>query len=363
MVMHVRGTGLPGGEAVEFWVVDDRLSTVPVPGAETVIDGGFLLPGLADAHTHPGRAEMGKPLDEDKLAADLGAHAAAGVAVVRAAGSPDRPLPAGPAGAARGARPAGPGLPRVVDAGVPLGVPGQFPQAAGRIVDPADLPSAAAEHCLAAGGGWCKIYADWIVDAQTFARPPLTPPAALAEAVRRVHAVDGRVAVHALHPDACRAVVEAGADSLEHGLWLDPVLLPRMAARGTALTPTFTVWRRQIGAIRTEPEPVRGWFLDGLRRLPRLVARAHAAGVRVLAGTDSEPHGRIAEEIRALAEGLPAGAALAAGSWAARAFLGVPAGLADGAPADVVAFPRDPRGDLSVLDHPSHVIIGGRLVR
>jgi imidazolonepropionase-like amidohydrolase len=354
--MHVRGVALPSGEPFEGWIDGGRLSLAPVPGAQTVVDGGFLLPGLADAHSHPGRGGLGAPLDEGKLAADLRAHAAAGVTVVRAAGSPDRPLPAG-------LRPPAPGLPQVIDAGVPLGVPGQFPAGAGTLVAPQDLPEAAVAHCRAAGGGWCKIYADWIVDSGTLADPPLTPPGALAAAVRAVHAGGGRVAVHALHPDACRAVVEAGADSLEHGLWLDPGLLPRMAAQGTALTPTITVWARQLDAIEAEPGPAGKWFLDGLHRLPWLAAQARAAGVTVLAGTDSEPHGRVTDEIRRLARALPAAAALAAASWSARAFLGLPPALSHGGRADLVAYPRDPREDLAVLDEPARVIVAGELLR
>jgi imidazolonepropionase-like amidohydrolase len=357
VALHVRGTVVPDGEAAECWLDAGRLTFRPLPGARTVIDGGFLLPGLADAHTHPGRAGLGAPLDEAKLEADVRAHARAGVSLIRAAGSPGRPLPA------RWRGPPQPGLPRILDAGVPLGVPGQFPAAAGRIVAPGALPAAAVEHCRAAGGGWCKIYADWIVDGQTFTSPSLTPAGALAEAVRQVHAAGGRVAVHATHASACRAAVESGADSLEHGLWLDAALLPRMARQGTALTPTVTVWARQRDAIMAEPGPVRSWFLDGLRRLPRLAAQAHAAGVTVLAGTDSEPAGRVAEEIRALARGLRAGVALGAGSWAARRFFGLPGGLAEGGPADVVAYARDPRHDLRALDEPSRVIVGGRVLR
>jgi imidazolonepropionase-like amidohydrolase len=353
--LHVRGIALPAAEPAEFWITDGRLSSDPVAGARTVADGGWLLPGLTDAHSHPGRGGLGAPLDEAKLQADARLHAEAGVALIRAAGSPDRPLPA--------ALCRQPGLPRILDAGVPLGVTGQFPADAGRIVTAADFPAAAVENCRAASGGWCKLYADWIVDDATVANPPLTPPAALAEAVRRVHEIGGRVAVHATHPDACRAVVEAGADSLEHGMWLDPGLLPRMAAQGTALTPTITVWARQIDAIMAEPEgPPRRFFADGLERLPWLAAQAHAAGVTVLAGTDSEPPGRVAEEIRRLAAQLPAEVALGAGSWTAREFLGLPGGLADGAPADVVVYPADPRQDLGVLDHPAAVIIGGQLL-
>ncbi len=353
--MHVRGIALPGGEPFEGWIDGGRLSLAPVRGARTVVDGGYLLPGLVDAHSHPGRGGLGTPLDEGKLDADLRAHAAAGVTAVRAAGSPDRPLPAV-------LRHPAPGLPQVIDAGVPLGVPGQFPGDAGTLVAPDSLPEAAVAHSRA-GGGWCKLYADWIVDSGTLADPPLTPPAALAAAVRAVHAAGGRVAVHALHPDACRAVVEAGADSLEHGLWLDPGLLPRMAAQGTALTPTITVWARQIDAIEAEPGPASGWFSEGLRRLPWLAAQAWAVGVTVLAGTDSEPHGRVTDEIRSLARGLPAAQALAAAAWSARVFLGLPPALAHGARADLVAYPRDPRADLAVLDEPSRVIVAGELLR
>lgn len=52
--------------------------------------------------------------------------------------------------------------------------------------------------------------------------------------------------------------------------------------------------------------------------------------------------------------------ALAAGSWAARAYLGLP-GLAEGAPADAVVYDSDPRADLGQLDHPRAVILRGQL--
>jgi imidazolonepropionase-like amidohydrolase len=59
--------------------------------------------------------------------------------------------------------------------------------------------------------------------------------------------------------------------------------------------------------------------------------------------------------------GLPPEAALGAACWTAREFLGLP-GLDDGAPADFVVYDRDPVADLRVLDHPAHVVLGGRLV-
>ena len=67
--------------------------------------------------------------------------------------------------------------------------------------------------------------------------------------------------------------------------------------------------------------------------------------------------------IRALARtGLPAHDAIGAGSWAARAYLGL-AGLVPGAPADAVVYAADPRTDLTQLDRPRAVILRGRLIR
>ena len=100
---------------------------------------------------------------------------------------------------------------------------------------------------------------------------------------------------------------------------------------------------------------------DGL--LYALVAAAAEAGVTILAGTDSRPHGRVADEIRSLAAaGLTPHQALAAGSWTARAYLGL-GSLTPGAPADAVVYDADPRTDLTVLDRPRAVILRGRLVR
>jgi imidazolonepropionase-like amidohydrolase len=72
----------------------------------------------------------------------------------------------------------------------------------------------------------------------------------MAAAVQRVRQAGGRVAIHAMDEVACRRAVEAGGDSLEHGLWLAHDLLPRMAAQDTALVPTYTPWAGQMKEIR-----------------------------------------------------------------------------------------------------------------
>src|SRR5699024_8773729 len=52
---------------------------------------------------------------------------------------------------------------------------------------------------------------------------------------------------------------------------------------------------------------------------------------------------------------------LDAATWAPRRFLGVP-GLEDGAPADLLVVPRDPRTDHRALRELDHVVLGGRIV-
>lgn len=185
----------------------------------------------------------------------------------------------------------------------------------------------------------------------------------------RVHAVGGRVAVPAQTPAGARAAVEAGADSVEHGLGLEADLLERMAAQRTALVPTITVWTTFHDVARASRSArFRKWFRGAYARLGPLAASAHEAGVPVLAGTDSYgtrvlPHGRVAREVGRLADAaIPPEAAIGAPSWTARSFLGFSA-LEHGAPADLVAYDTDPRTDLRVLHEPARIIIRGHVVR
>ncbi|WP_250006611.1 amidohydrolase family protein [Actinoplanes sp. M2I2] len=344
-VSRIRGYALPDGEFVDLYADGDRWTTDPVPGAELVAEG-WLLPGLVDAHTHPGAEELGAPLDDEILRDDLRAHVAAGVTLIRAPGLAGEP----PEWFGRDDA-----TPRAQHAGEWIAQPGQFFEGWGRRPDRAELPAIAAAQ--AARTGWAKIVIDWRFG------DDVVPVAILREAVARVHEVGGRLAVHSQHAEGGAVAVEAGVDSIEHGMCLDPALLARMAEQGTALTPTLSGITSSLARHRAGPDsPAKDWYVSGAEAHGRLTAAAVEAGVTVLAGTDSRPHGRIGDEIRALVTaGVPAHEALAAASWTARSYLGLP-GLADGAPADAVVFDADPRADLSQLDRPRAVVLRGRRV-
>jgi len=156
--------------------------------------------------------------------------------------------------------------------------------------------------------------------------------------------------------------VAAGPDSIEHGTFASADLVAGMADRGIALTPT-------VGAVlgplpEDAPAAARERSARARDAVDGLVRHAWEAGVTLLAGTDAElPHGQIRREIELLtARGVSPHAALGAGSWTARRFLGLP-GIEEGAAADLVAFRRDPREDLAVLAEPSLIVLAGRVTR
>jgi imidazolonepropionase-like amidohydrolase len=343
-VLRIRGFALPGGDAADLYADGDRWTTDPVPSAELVAEG-WLLPGLVDAHTHPGADAPGKPLDEALLREDLRQHVAAGVTMIRAPGlAGDPPDWFGRDG----------DVPRAVHAGPWIAQHGQFFDGWGRRADHGELPGLAAAQ--AARTGWAKVIADWGPG------DDVVPADVLSQVVAAVHAVGGRVAVHSQHAASGAAAVEAQVDSLEHGMCLDPGLLPVMAAQGTVLTPTLSVITNGLASVRQRPDgPRKDWYLAGATVHGQLAAAAAEAGVTVLAGTDSRPCGQVADEIRALAAaGVPPHQAIGAASWTARSYLGL-GGLAEGAPADAVIYDDDPRRDLSQLAAPRAVILRGQV--
>jgi imidazolonepropionase-like amidohydrolase len=176
------------------------------------------------------------------------------------------------------------------------------------------------------------------------------------------------VTVHTFSEEALPDLLGVGVDCIEHGTGLSDELIGLMAERGTALVPTLiNIDTFPAIADRASRFPV---YAAHMRRLHASaydrVRTAAEAGVPVFAGSDAGggiAHGRIADEALALHRaGLTAVDAVAATSWRARAWLGLP-GLEDGALADLIVYPEDPRIDPRVLTAPSRIALRGRVVR
>jgi imidazolonepropionase-like amidohydrolase len=311
---------------------------------------------LVDTHAH---LALASPAPEsasatERVRASANAHLEAGVLAVREPGSPDH--------ASFGIGPHL-GLPRVITAGQFLAPAGHYLENLARDASEEELP-AAAEDEARKSGAWAKVIGDWIDADGRFT--PNYRTGALAEAARRVHAIGGRIAVHATTAASIESAIEAGFDSIEHGVGLSDEHISAMAAHGTVLVPTLiilpgiTEWMQRMGL----PAHVLRPTLNALKRHPEMTRRAAEAGVMVLAGTDAGmgPHGMVRTEIGLLqAAGIAQEQALGAGSWIARRFLGF-AGIAEGAPADVVAYSSDPRHDPEALSRPVLRILDGKVI-
>lgn len=359
MVLHVRGVLLPDDETADLWLVGDRVTREPVAGATTVNDGGFVLPGLVDAHCHIGIAPGGSPVTTVDEAVHLAVtDREAGVLAIRDAGSP-YPYPH---------LDDDPRVPRLARAGRHIAAVRRYLPGIGAEVAAPDVATTVAEQARA-GNGWVKLVGDWI-DRGAGDLAPAWDAATLQAAVDAAHAAGARAAVHTFGEEAVRILVAAGIDSVEHGTGLDAGLIDEMARRGTALVPTM-INVVTFGDIADRAQPKFPAYADHMRKLrdgfPAVVRSAYEAGVPIYVGTDAGggiSHGLAAREMLLLHEhvGMRPADVLRAGSWGAREWLGFP-GLVEGGLADLVVYDDDPRADLRVLAAPRRVILRGRVVR
>ena len=336
MPHHVRGIGLPDEEPIELWIADDRISREPVGGADTIFDGGWILPGLVDAHCHVGLGPGGG-VELEEAIAQAEADREAGALLLRDCGSPidtrsldDRH-----------------DLPRIIRAGRHLARPKRYiPGLPIDIEDETQLPDAVALQAQR-GDGWVKLVGDWI-DRGIGDLAPLWSDEVLTAAIDAAHANGARVTAHVFGEDALPGLIKAGIDCIEHGTGLTDDTIELMVEHGTALVPTlinvenFPGIADAAGKYPTYAAHMRDLYANCYPRL----AAARDAGVRIFAGTDAGgmiAHGRIGDEVEALKGiGMSPTEALGAACWDARRWLGRPA-LDDGASADLLCYKDDPR--------------------
>ncbi|MER7937197.1 MULTISPECIES: amidohydrolase family protein [unclassified Streptomyces] len=357
-VLHVKGRVLAGPDDVrdELWVIGGRVSYDRPAGARDVTDvEGWTLPGLVDAHCHVGLGPEG-PVDAATAEKQALTDREAGTLLIRDAGSPsdtrwvdDRE-----------------DLPKIIRAGRHIARTRRYIRNFAHEIEPPDLVAHVAREARR-GDGWVKLVGDWI-DRDLGDLAPSWPRDAVQAAIAEAHRLGARVTAHCFAEDSLQDLVEAGIDCIEHATGLTDELIPLFAERGVAIVPTLV-------NIATFPSLAAG----GEARFPRwsahmrrlherrydTVRAAYDAGIPVYVGTDaggSLAHGLVAGEVAELVTaGIPAVDALAATSWAARAWLGRP-GLEEGAPADLVVYESDPRADVRVLASPRRVVLNGRVV-
>lgn len=351
--LHLRGRVLPDGEERDITIVDGRITFEHVAGAETISTGGWITPGLVDAHAHLCMGTDFVGSDRATVRDTAKKQLDAGVLAIREPGSANNL-----------SKSIGPheGLPRMFTAGRFLAPPGRYFPGLAREVEPADLPLACAEEAVESGS-WVKLIGDFFGPDGSIT--PNWDAATMKAAADAAHGHGARITAHVTSPDAIRLAVDAGFDALEHASGATADLIPELVERGIAIVPTLMVAADVMMMVKSgaEPGPARviaGWLEGG----PAFVAAAFEAGVQVFAGTDAGmgPHGHVEREVRCLlAAGVDPHKAVGAASWDARTWLGLP-NIEQDAPADLVVFEKDPRDDFGQLMRPGLTILDGRII-
>jgi imidazolonepropionase-like amidohydrolase len=338
------------------------------PGTAADIAGGFLMPGLVEAHAHVfldgspvdraagngrGQAPHAQMLDTARV--NLAKCIRAGVTVVRDAGDRygvnhamrdelrargDMPIALRSPGAA---------LKRANRYGGFIG---------GDVGGHDDIVAAVAERCRASDD--IKIILTGIVDftAGCVKGEPQFDVDELRLIVHEAHARGRKTFAHCSGLAGLRVATAAGVDSIEHGYFMTRDILVQMADKGIAWVPTLAPVRFQ----RAEPHHA-GWDEATVGNLARIldthaehVALAHELGVAVLAGSDAgspgvdHGAGLIDELVHLLRAGLPMKAVLRAATSLPRTLWEMaPARIARGHRADMILLERSPFDDPAAL--------------
>jgi len=381
----IDGTGAPPVRDRAVVVTDRRISSIvadrpPRDGAVLDLGGLTLLPGLVNCHVHlclSGDADPSRTLTDESYAATVvnavvraRRTVEAGVTTVRDLGGREYAEIA-----VRDAVRAGlvPG-PRILCAGRAVCITGGHGwRLLGRQADgPDDLRRAVREQ-LRAGADVIKLIATGGV-----MTPGVDPRAAqltleeLRAGVDEAHRARRRAAAHAMADEGIAWCLDAGIDTIEHGVFLTEALAARMATQGTALVATLVAPHAIVegGLAAGIPEFAVTKSLALRERHLESFRLALRAGVTIAAGTDAgtplNPHGTIVPELALMVgAGMAPLQALRAATSVAAQVLEIAAdsgSIAPGLAADLIAVEGDPATDIKALDAIRLVIADGRTV-
>ena len=261
--------------------------------------------------------------------------------------------------------------PRIIASGEWFQFPGTWPAGLTRTMETPEELLLGIQEMIERGAGLIKVGATGLgPNGEHFGS---LGPAALEVAVKASHEAGLKIAAHCIGYEGTREAVEAGIDSIEHGMFTDEPTVQLMAEKGTYLIPTMSTWDTRE-RLTTQMGWTREQMADILSRKENGIAsfkRALAAGVKIATGTDSggsaARHGFIAREVELMVEhGMTPKDALEASTRVAADLLGIQdqAGTIEvGKQADMVLIDGDPHSDPGALRNLWAVFQGGRRVR
>jgi len=388
-----------GEIAIEGGAIAVIAPAVERRAGDTVLDlaGGHVIPGLMDAHCHliyrdvadPYDIELRKNIAEASIDAVFNAATLlrCGFTTVRDVGSRGNIGVEMRKAISRGDVPG----PRVFPAGRILSAPGGLGDFhPSHIFEHAPYPYGLAVQVVGPDEARAEIRrqlkdgVDWIkVGVSGTGFNPLCPAERNGlsepefEAVMNEAKYQGvPVAAHAESAESVRAAARLGAQTIEHGIYIDERSLADMVRNGVTLSPTLSMYR--AFAMRGGDMGIPAVIVDQHKRTherhAQSVRMAHEAGVPIVAGGDAGlthfPQGSCAEEAVSYVEliGMSPVESLRTLTVNIARLLGIldEVGTVDeGKRADLLVLGSDPLADVSVLQRPDQrvmVLQGGSVV-
>jgi len=194
--------------------------------------------------------------------------------------------------------------------------------------------------------------------------PPTFDEEEVRAIVNEAHHRFRKVACHAFGGDGLHYCIDAGVDSIEHGVQLDDAAIKEMVAKGIYLVPTLYHYQLMKPGQMKEfnGNSIAGASEPSFRK-------AVAAGVKIAFGTGVGPfpHGTQAKEFEWMVKfGMTPAAAIRAATSVAADLLGWQdrvGSIEAGKFADLIAVSGDPLADVTELERVKFVMNGGQLVR
>lgn len=374
-----------GGKSLEsrtLGIRDGRLvDPADIPPDSRVIDasGLTILPGLINAHVHfsldGGTDSVGTLAQEAhlttayKAAAQAEATLLAGTTTVRDVGCSGAIgiylKKAIEAGLIRG--------PRMLASGACIVMTGGHNRFIGIEVDGADEARKAARQQLKLGADLIKVVATGgVITSGVEPEHVQLTVEEMRAAVDEAHHCGKHAASHAQGMQGIANSLDAGVDTIEHGIYLTPALIDRMLKQGTALVPTLTPMRRIL--LQSGQLKLPQYAVEKMRRISEAwinsFRMAIEAQVPIVAGTDAgtpgNPHGSVAVEVKFMVEaGMSNELALRSATDIAADVIGLGdkiGRIQNGYYADLIFVRGNPLENINDLDNMCGVMKEGELI-
>ena len=236
-----------------------------------------------------------------------------------------------------------------------------------QIVDGVDGGRKAVREQIAHGADWIKVYADrsyFVQKDGTLSSTPTFTAEEMKAIVEESHRLRHKVAAHAMARPGIENALNAGVDSIEHGIAIPDDLVDMMVAKGIYLCPTLTVTEFVApgrGGVWTKiPQFHHDSFQRALRK-----------GVKIAFGTDAGgfPWDAINEAKEFEYEtryGMTPMQAIQSATRVASELLGMGDQIGTvetGKLADIVAVPGNPLDDITALERVGFVMKDGQIYK